>query len=86
MGHANQKRHPAQTATLESFCRNNLGATASSVCTAQPSYAAEFREAGVSCATELEQCTAEQYYVRSSMLRSLIYNQARALQSPQVLG
>ena len=75
-----------QTATLESFCRNNLGATASDVCTKQPSYAAEFREAGVSCATELEQCTAEQYYVRSSMLRSLIYNQARALQSPQVSG
>ena len=28
--------------------------------------------------TQVDQCSLEQYYVRSSMLRALIYNQARA--------
>ncbi len=27
--------------------------------------------------SQLDQCVTEQYYVRSSMLRALIYNQAR---------
>ena len=35
---------------------------------------------GCQAVTQVDQCSLEQYYVRSSMLRALIYNQACALE------
>ena len=68
----------AQTPLLQDFCRTNLGASSSSVC-AVPGYQQAFSGVGGGCqaVTQVDQCSMEQYYVRSSMLRALIYNQAR---------
>ena len=69
----------AQTPLLQDFCRTNLGATSSSVC-AVPGYREAFAGVGGGCqaVTQVDQCSLEQYYLRSSMLRALIYNQARS--------
>lgn len=74
-------RPRAQTPLLQDFCRTNLGATSTSVC-GVPGYREAFTGVGGGCqaVTQVDQCSLEQYYVRSSMLRALIYNQARALE------
>lgn len=74
-----RRRLRAQTPLLQDFCRSNLGATSSRVC-AVPGYREAFTGVGGGCqaVTQVDQCSLEQYYVRSSMLRALIYNQARA--------
>ncbi|KAK9838144.1 hypothetical protein WJX81_003766 [Elliptochloris bilobata] len=64
-----------KTPLLQDFCRTKLGATSASVC-AVPGYRESFAGAG-DCrgVSQVDQCATEQYYVRASMLRALIYNQ-----------